>query len=404
MASGSLSRNREFMLLWSGQTLSSLGSQISQVAYPLLVLAVTGSPAKAGVVGFAHELPIGVLALPGGALADRVDRKRLLIAVDAVTALALFAIPIGLLVGHVPYGVILAVALIDGAGFSLTYAAERGVVPHLVAPEQLGEAVARNESRIFGAMVGGPPLGGLLFALGRAVPFLADAISYAASSITKLLIATDFQGEREPGGAWAPLDGLRWLWERPFFRMVSLLFALGNPVLHGLLLLVVLLAKHHGASSALVGVMLGIGAAGGLIGAMVAPRLSRRLTARMALVGENLVLVLAIPLLLVAHNPLLTGLILAAAMLVTPLTNTIVVGYRVALVPDHLQGRVQAASIVITFSVAWLGPLVVGVLFQHAGPAATILSMTGWALGMLAVAMGSRAFRHPPVLPATRSG
>jgi len=76
----SLKRNREFMLLWSGQALSGLGSQISQVAYPLLVLAVTGSPAKAGIVGFAQQVPIAVLALPAGALADHLNRKRLMIA------------------------------------------------------------------------------------------------------------------------------------------------------------------------------------------------------------------------------------------------------------------------------------------------------------------------------------
>lgn len=77
MASVPLRRNREFMLLWSGQALSSLGSQISLVAYPLLVLAITGSPAKAGIVGFARNLPVAVLALPAGAIADRVNRKHL---------------------------------------------------------------------------------------------------------------------------------------------------------------------------------------------------------------------------------------------------------------------------------------------------------------------------------------
>ena len=76
MAVPRLSRNREFALLWSGQTLSALGSQVSLVAYPLLVLAVTGSPAKAGVVGFAKSVPVALLALPAGALADRVNRKR----------------------------------------------------------------------------------------------------------------------------------------------------------------------------------------------------------------------------------------------------------------------------------------------------------------------------------------
>ncbi len=388
------------MLLWSGQALSSLGSQLSQVAFPLLVLAVTGSAAKAGFVAFAHELPIALLALPGGAVADRVDRKRLLVAIDAVTALFLLAIPVGLLIGHLPYGVILLVAVVDGAGFALTYVAERGVLPQLVAREELGEAVARNEARIFGAMVAGPPLGGVLFAVGRALPFVADAFSYIAASITKLLIAGDFQTARASAGPWAPLEGLRWLWERPFFRMVSLLFALSNPAFHGLLLLVVLAAKHHGASSTLVGLMLGLGAIGGLLGAVLAPRVQRRLNARMVLVGENLMLVLMIPLLLVAHNALLIGLILAGAVVITPVTNSIVVGRRVAAAPDQLQGRIQAASTVLSFSLAWLGPLLVGLLVEEAGLTATILVMTAWSLALVAVAAASRALREAPATPS----
>jgi MFS family permease len=398
VATTRLSRNRDFVLLWSGQALSSLGSQVSLVAYPLLVLAVTHSAAKAGIVGFAQELPIALLALPGGVLADRVDRKRLLVATDAGRALALLGIPVGLLAGHLPFGVIVVVAAIDGAGFVLTYVTERGVLPQLVAPEQLGEAVARNESRVFGAMLAGPSVGGVLFAAGRALPFLADAGSYLVAAITKLLISRDFQEQRDGAKSWDPRDGIRWLWQRPFFRMVSLLFAFGNPAFTGLLLLVVLLAKRHGASSPLVGVMLAIGAGGGLVGALLAPRLQRRLPARFALVGENVMLALSAPLLLLAHNAILIGLIMAAAIVITPVTNSIVVGYRVALTPDHLQGRVQAAQTLISFSVGWLGPLAVGILFQLAGPAATILVLTGWALGLVTVAGASEAFRHPPTL------
>ena len=139
MASTPLHRNREFRLLWSGQAISALGSQITLVAYPLLVLAVTGSPAKAGVVGFARQLPIAVLALPAGALADRIDRKRLMVTCDAVRAVALASIPIAIVAGSVPYALIVLVAVIDGAGFVFTYVTERGAMRQLVAPEQLGE-------------------------------------------------------------------------------------------------------------------------------------------------------------------------------------------------------------------------------------------------------------------------
>src|SRR5690242_17718269 len=261
MASIPLRHNREFRLLWSGQAISQLGSQVSLVAYPLLVLAVTGSPAKAGLVAFARNLPIAALALPAGWLADRVNRRRLMVATDGVRALAMASIPIAAAAGSVPYALILVLAAIDGTGYVLTTVAERGALRQLVAPEQLGEAVARNESRLFGAMLAGPPLGGLLFGIGRAIPFVVDAASYAISAITKLLIRSEFQEARVDGGVGDAREGLRWLWQRPFLRNCMLLFAGSNPIFTGLYLLVVVLAKQHGASPALIGLMLGIAAA-----------------------------------------------------------------------------------------------------------------------------------------------
>jgi MFS family permease len=400
MASTPLRRNREFLLLWSGQAISQLGSEISLVAYPLLVLAVTGSPARAGLVAFARNVPIAVLALPAGLLADRVNRRYLMVATDGVRALAMGSIPVAAAIGGVPYALIVVVAAIDGTGFVLTYVAERGVVRQLVAPEQLGEAVTRNESRTFGAMLAGPPLGGLLFGIGRAVPFLADAASYAVSTVTKLLIRTEFQEVRVDGGVGNAREGLRWLWQRPFLRNCMLLFAGSNPIFTGLYLLVVVVAKHHGASPALVGLMLGIAAAGGLLGALLAPAFQRRLSARVALVGESWVLALSIPLLLIVHEALLIGAIVAAAELITPVTNSFVVGFRVALAPDRLQGRVQAASTLVSFSAGWLGPIVVGFLLQGAGESATILVLTGWALVLALAATGSRTLREPPRLEA----
>lgn len=400
MASIPLRRNRDFQLLWCGQAISQLGSQISFVAYPLLVLAITGSPAKAGVVAFAKNVPIAVLALPAGVLADRVNRRWLMVVSDGVRALAVASIPIAAAAGGVSFVLIVVVAAIDGTGFVLTSVAERGALRQLVAPEQLGEAVARNESRMFGAALAGPPLGGLLFGIGRAVPFLVDAGSYAISAISKLLIRSEFQETRVGAVAGDAREGLRWLWRQPFIRTCMLLFAGSNPIFTGLYLLIVVLAKHHGASPALMGVMLAFAAAGGLLGALLAPSLQRRLSVRAVLVGESWVLALSVPLLLLAHDALLIGVIMAAAELVTPVTNSFVVSFRVGLAPDRLQGRVQAASTLVSFSGGWLGPLVVGFLLQNAGETATVLVLTGWALMLALIATGSRAFRYPPRLDA----
>lgn len=387
------------MLLWIGQALSALGSRVSLVAYPLLVLATTHSPSKAGLVGFAQAVPVTVLALPAGVLADRVNRRLLMIACDGARALALACIPVALAAGSLPYGLILGVALVDGAGFVFTYVAERGALRNLVAPEQLGEAVARNESRMFGAALVGPPLGGALFGLARALPFIGDAVSYAVSVATKLAIGSDLRGERtglEPAGA---REGLRWLWQRPFFRDCSLLFACSNPIFTGLELLIIVLARRHGASAALVGAMLGVSAVGGLIGTLLAPRLARRVSARAALIAETWTLAVTLPLLALAHNALLLGAIIGAAELFTPTTNAIVSGLRVALAPDALQGRVQAASTVVSFAAGWLGPLGVGLLLTGAGSTATVLVLTGWALVLALAVLVVGAFRHAPAFP-----
>jgi MFS family permease len=396
-----LRRNRDFVLLWSAETVSELGTQVSKVAFPLLVLALTGSPAKAGVVGFAHTVPIALLALPAGAVVDRVNRRAVMVACDGVRGAGLAAIAIGLAAGRLPYGLIVAVAALDGGAFVTAYIAERGVLRRIVAPEDLPKAVARNESGSFAVTIAGPALGGVLFGVGRAVPFLTDALSYAAAAAGKLAIRADFKGPGETTGGAAA--GLRWIWGQPFIRACALLFAAGNPLYTGVELLIVVLAKRHGASSAEVGVMLGIVAAGGLLGGLIAPGLGGRLRPWLVLVGETVVVALVLPLLLVAHAAVLLGLIVAVAMLPTPVTNSIVVGYRVGLAPDALQGRVQAGATVISFSLGWAGPLVVGLLLEHAGASATIAVLCGWAALLAVGASLTPAFRRPPELGYTRT-
>jgi MFS family permease len=399
MRSFPLVKNRDFMLLWSGEALSQLGSQASTVAFPLLVLSLTGSPAKAGVVGLAKWLPLAVAALPAGMAADHFDRKRLIIGSDAIRALLLASIPVVLWLGHPPFLQVAAVAFLDGCLFTVRYVAERGALPHVVPPEQLPDAVTQNEARVFAANIIGPPLGGLLFAAGRALPFLADACSYAASMVTVAATRASFQlrsraPRRERWGGLA--EGMRWLWGEPFFRSTALLFAAGNPLYTGLYLLAILLAKHHGASSAAVGAMFALVGAGGLLGAVLAGPLRPRMSARTALVGEAWLVCCVAPLLLVAHAAALIGLIVAAAEFPTPLTNSFVSGYRVAATPDHLQGRVQAAGTLTTMSLAWLGPLVVGFAFQHAGPNATVLTVTAWAALLAVVTTSVPALRAGP--------
>lgn len=395
------------MLLWGGQSLSELGSQASTVAYPLLVLALTGSAAKAGVVGFAKFVPLPLLALPSGVMVDRVDRKRLMMVCDGIRAAALASIPIAFALGQPAYLQVVAVAFVDGALFATSYIAERGALRQIVPTEQLPQAVAQNEGRTFAASIAGPPLGGLLFSVGRALPFLVDAVSYSASTVALALTRGRFQ-ERHAGSRrqfrQEVIEGLTWLWRRPFFRTSVLLFAAGNPLFSGLYLLAILLATDHGASSASIGVMFAIVGAGGVLGAMIAAPLGRRLTPRQALVGEECFTVALMPLLLVTHSALAIGLVVAAAEFPTPITNSKVSGLRIAMTPSHLQGRVQAASTFLAMSLGWLGPLAVGFLFQHGGDTPTVLVLTCWTAVLALVATASRALRKAPEPASAAAG
>lgn len=391
------------MFLWSGQTLSELGSQTSTVAYPLLILALSGSAAKAGVVGLAKWLPLALFALPAGVLADRLDRKRLMIATDAIRLAGAASIVAALWLGHPPYLQVVLVAFLDGAMFITSHITERGALAKVVHPEQVQDAVAQNEARYFAASIVGPPLGGLLFAAARALPFLTDAVSFFGSMVATSLTRTRFQTGTERAGVRAGFtEGFSWLWCQPFFRTASLLFAAGNPVFTGLYLLAILLAKHHGASSAAVGGMFAIVGAGGLVGAIVAGPVRRHLAPRAVIVGEDWLLLGSVLLLLFAHNALVIGLLVAVAEFGTPVGNSLVTGSRVAVTPDRLQGRVAASSAMVAMSFGWLGPLAVGFAFEHTGATTTILIVGAWTLVLAAAATLAPGLREgPPSQPAT---
>jgi predicted MFS family arabinose efflux permease len=398
-----LLRHRDYMLLWGGEILSELGSQMSAVAYPLLILSLTGSAAKAGIVGLAKWLPLAVFATPAGALADRLDRKRLMIACDAIRMIGAASIVAMLVISTPSYGQILAVAFVDGALFTTSYVCERGALRQVVPTEHVQDAVAQNEARSFAASIAGPPLGGALFAIARALPFIADTVSFLCSMTMISLTHARFQTTPPAAPAAARkirsdiADGFAWLWQHPFFRTTSMLFALGNPVFTGLYLLAILLAKQHGASASMVGLMLAIVGVGGLLGSLSAGMIRRAMTARTLVVAQEWVLVTLVLVLLFVHNALLIGLLIAAAEFVTPAVNSVVAGARLAAAPDHLQGRVQAAATMATMSLAWLGPLAVGVCFEHWGSTTTTLILAGWTLIPATIATFTPALRgHPP--------
>lgn len=177
-----LRRNSGFRMLWIGQLLSDTGSTAGTIAYPLLILALTHSAALAGVVGTVTATVQLTLGLPGGALADRLDRRRAMIACDTIRAAALALLGVLVLLHTVNWLVVLAVAIVDRAGSVIFDPAANAALPGIVADQQLEEAWAATEGRSYAASLAGPAIGGVLYGLGRAIPFLGDAASYLVSA------------------------------------------------------------------------------------------------------------------------------------------------------------------------------------------------------------------------------
>jgi predicted MFS family arabinose efflux permease len=384
----SLWLNRDYMLLWSGQVVSNVGTQVSTLAFPLLILAVTGSPAQAGFVGALRALPYVIFSLPAGALLDRWDRKRTMILCDTGRALSLASIPVALATGHLTIIQLYLVSLIEGTLFVFFNIAEAACLPRVVPKEQLPAATAQNMATDGVTTLIGPSLGGALYTAGRLLPFLADAISYAVSVCSLFFIKTKFQKERVAArrSLWIEIrEGLAWLWHHPLIRFMAILTGGNNLITSGLVLIIIVLAQGQHASAFVIGLIFAIGGIGGVLGAVVAPFFQKRLSFGQAIIGTSWLFALFMPLYAIAPNPFVLGLITAAAFILVPLYNVVQFSYRSALIPDELQGRVNSVFRLIAFGGQPLGLALTGVLIQNIGAIQTIL-IASVGLAVLAVA------------------
>jgi MFS family permease len=410
-----LRRNRDFVALWVGQAVSNLGIGISSFAYPLVVLAATGSTIRAGAVGAVLSGTAFFLRLPAGVLVDRWNRRTILLLCDAgrVVNSAVFALLLAL--GHFWFAHVLLVAFVEAALGVLFGPAESASVRRVVPPEQVREAFAVNATRMQVPGVVAPPLGGVLLSAGRSLPFVADAVSYAVSLVCMLAIRSDLRTRRTAGPAPHPLAdvfaGLRWIRMHRFLRALLLLFMAFGVTSGALGLVVLVLARRHGAGPGEIGAMFTITAIGGAIGAVLAPRIVRSVRPYLLIVVAVWVYTGAILLLAVVHHPLAYGAVGAVAFLFVPPLNALAFGVVGAEAPDRLQGRVTSAAIQVSALTGPLAPLLAGVLLASFSARATVLAY-GAASAVFATAAtlsrdlrraapGGSPLESPPPAPST---
>ena len=395
-----LRRNRDFVLLQVGQLLSSAGTQLTAIAYPLLVLAVTGSAGQAGAVSFARLLPLALLALPAGLAADRWSRKRLMIAADAVRVVAVGSLAATIVLDGVVVWAIALVAFVEGGGAALFSAAQAGALRAVVPSRQLPAAASVQTGRQAAVTVAGPPLGGALFALARALPFIVDAVSYAFSIVSLLAMRTPFQEERAPdrSSLRARLaEGFRFLWDRPFLRTCAFLYGLTNFLGPGILFAVVVVGERQGLSGGEIGVLVSAFGACLLLGSFLSPLVRRLLPVRAVLLLELWTWVGCAAFVVWPNVYVLVASILPTALAI-PSTDSVVQAYRIAMTPDRLLGRSESVRSTISLVIAPLGPLVAGLLLGAVTERATIAVFAAFGLVLAVWGTLSPSIRAAPSL------
>jgi len=382
-------RNRNFLLLWGGQAVSALGSNISTLALPLLALALTHSPAQAGFIAAAQMLPYVALSLPAGAAIDRWDRKAMMLWCDAVRGLAYVSLPLAFALGHLAPAHLYAVALVAGTGDVLFDLAQVAALPRVVPEGQVTAAYAATTAATSGASLLGPGLGGLLIGLARTtlagatLAYLIDGLSYLASAGALACVRVPFQDSRA-GGTTRSLrreigEGLHFLWRHRRLRAVELL-TLGTNLFLGAtdLALIVLAREALHAGTATIGLLFSVGGAGALLGALAASRLAARRRVGRLVLGMALAPSSAI---------LAIGVCLAFAM--ASIYSVIAMSYRLSLTPDALQGRVNSVGNLLTTSCIPLSRGVGGALLGPLGPRAELWAIAIGLGGIVLVARWS---------------
>ncbi len=368
--------NWSFLILFSGQGISTIGTQISQVTFPLLLLALTHSPAQAGIMGALGTIPLLLFSLPAGALIDRWNRKYVMIICDSLRTLALGSIALALLLHHITFIHIALVAFSDGTLSLFFSLANQAAMPRIVTKEQLPTALGINETLNSTSLMLGPALGPILYTLGQALPFLADTVSTACSVLSLLFIKTEFQGERSPTTEklWSEMRaGLTWLWQHPLLRFLALLtFGLITPC-SGFLLVLILQAQHLHATNIQLGFILGGSGLGSIFGSLIAGPLYKRFGFAHMTIATTWIWVLTWLLYAFAPNPLLLGLVNTLSFIVVPVYMVMQYSCRLSLIPDHMQGRVNAVFRLIAIGSQPIGIALTGFLLQAFGTTNTVL-------------------------------
>jgi Na+/melibiose symporter-like transporter len=382
---------RNFRLLWGATALSNLGDGLRLVAMPLLATSVTSDPRLIAGVTVAQRLPWLFLILPGGALADRYDRRLLRMRLDIARAFVMAVLVAAIILDQTSIVVIYVVAALLASAEAVVDSSSMAMVPATVDGPDLERAIGRlGSTELTMNDLVGPPLGGLLFGLAIAAPFGIDAVTFAGAALVMGLMSGSYRPTGAPPASGhrssmraSLAEGIRWLWNHRLLRTLALVStALGTASFIGTAVFVIFATETLGLSEFGYGVLLVPGAIGGIAGSLIAPRFRRfplRLTLSLAVVGSGA----STWLMAVTSSPIVVGALSAVSLGSVMIWNVLTLALRQRVIPDEMLGRVGASYRFLVYLGMPFGALAGGLLANAFGVRSAI-----FVSGSILIAVG----------------
>ena len=379
-----------FWRVWSAAVVSNLADGIFQIALPLLAVSLTTSPALVAGVAFANRLPWLVFALVAGALADRLDRRRTMLLVQVARTLLAAALAIAVLSGAASIWLLYVVALVLGILETLFDTAAQSIVPAVAPRDRLESANSRLLAAEFTMnQFVGPPVGGLLVAIGVGVAFGSAAAGFLGAALLLAGLAGSFRPERAVAPARIDREireGIAFLAGHELLRTLALVIAvlnLANGAANALLVLYAVEPGRMGLSEVGFGLLLTTNAVGTILGTIIAPTIERRLGRANILLAGIVMLAVTDIVLVVAPDPVAVGLAYAVGGVFFGAFNVTYQSLRQRLVPDRILGRVVATFRMLGWGALPLGAVLGGLIGEAFGLEAVFAAAAVLTLLML---------------------
>ncbi|MFA1548523.1 MFS transporter [Actinomadura chokoriensis] len=400
---------RDFRLLLSGSALSQLGTLGAAAANPLLALALTDSPIVAGWVAAAGTLPGLFLHVPVGLLVDRYNRRRIMLFSQLFRMVTSILLVIGLCSVADPWPLLVLAAVIDGSCAVFFRIAELAAVRYVVPDGEAESAMGKSEARHHLALVLGRPVGGMLFTVGRALPYALDALTSLISVISLLLLKTKIFQSSQTAEDKSPAkskrlmlasskEGFRRIYHDKFLFVSLVSCAVANIGFQVVILLLVVEAERQHFSGSLIGAMLATSGFCGFFGAISAPGAVRRLTPVKTVKYCVTLWLPFLAIVAITANPLIGMCAWGACSFMGAYINVALAVHQSRVIPSDVLGRVEGVSQFLTTGAVTLGAFAGGYIITIFGSRLTATLVALAFLGIvIAVLLLVRNPHRPPV-------